>query len=71
VSDYVPPKRYVVDDETFDRLTEAIENPRPPTPELIELFRKHRREPQPGIPGNKCECGWDAGPYWCSNCGVT
>jgi hypothetical protein len=29
------------------------------------------RGPTPGIPGNTCDCGWDAGPYWCSWCGAT
>lgn len=38
--DYVPPERIVVDDETFDRLTDAIENPRPPNDALIALFKK-------------------------------
>jgi len=37
-----------------------------------ELLGQPGRVPTPGIPGNKCmECGWDAGPYHCSNCGAT
>lgn len=35
-------ERVLVDDETFDRLTHAIENPRPPNAALIALFADSR-----------------------------
>jgi hypothetical protein len=38
----------------------------------FELCKENlEKAPTPGIPGNTCDCGWDAGPYWCSNCGAT
>ena len=39
-AEYTFPKEIIVSPETFDEITEAIENPRPPTPELIALFKK-------------------------------
>ena len=35
-----PPARIVVDDVTFQRLTNAIRKPSPPNEKLIALFRK-------------------------------
>ncbi len=37
---YVIPERIVVDSESFDRLSNAIENPREPNALLISMFKK-------------------------------
>lgn len=38
---------------------------------LLDFLHRSPGFPSPGIPGNDCECGWTAGPYWCSACGRT
>jgi uncharacterized protein (DUF1778 family) len=42
--EYLMPARLVLDDASWERLVERIENPGEPTPELIELLRPHREE---------------------------